>query len=60
MKKWLVVFVLLLLGIYWLFDHTAPMPLNHEQFGLYNHDIHRMIGIVFFLSAGLVWWKWKV
>ncbi len=35
--KTLVIVILVLFGLYWLFDHAAPMPLNHEQFGLYEH-----------------------
>ncbi|TSC88224.1 MAG: Uncharacterized protein G01um10145_933, partial [Microgenomates group bacterium Gr01-1014_5] len=29
----LTVVVLVILGLYWLIDHSAPLPLNHEQFG---------------------------
>jgi hypothetical protein len=29
------IIVLVLLGLYWLVDHYAPLPLNHELFGLY-------------------------
>lgn len=57
MKK-VVVLILVLLGIYWLVDHASPLPLNHEQFGLYNHMVHRLIGIVCFVAAGVVFWKW--
>ncbi|MBI4080940.1 MAG: hypothetical protein HY430_04180 [Candidatus Levybacteria bacterium] len=59
MKKQIVVVLLVLVGLYWLIDHTAPLPFNHEQFGLYQHGIHRIIGVVFFAAAGLAWWKWK-
>ena len=58
MKK-LIVVLLVLIGIYWLADHKAPLPFNHEQFGLYDHKTHHIIGTVFFVAAGLVWWKWK-
>ncbi|MBP9719196.1 MAG: hypothetical protein KBD46_01910 [Candidatus Levybacteria bacterium] len=58
MKKRLAVIALVLLGFYWLLDHANPLPLNHELFGLYNHDIHRAIGIVCFVAAGIVAWKW--
>ena len=58
MKNLPVIF-LIILGIYWLIDHSAPLPLNHEQFGLFNHNIHRIMGALFLLSAGLVSWKWK-
>jgi hypothetical protein len=57
--KAVVVILLFLLGVYWFFDHTAPLFLNHESFGLYNHDIHRLIGVVAVIAAGLVAWKWK-
>lgn len=56
--KALAIVVLIILGIYWLVDHAAPLPLNHEDFGLYNHTIHRIMGIVFLALAGLVAWKW--
>ncbi len=57
--KILVVVLLVLFGFYWLVDHTSPFPLNHESFGLYNHTIHRIIGIIFFIGAGFTWRKWK-
>jgi hypothetical protein len=57
--KILVIILLLILGFYWLFGHRAPFPLNHEQFGLYQHNIHRVLGVVLLIVAGLVWWKWK-
>ena len=57
--KIIVVVFLILFGLYWLFDHYAPLPLNHESFGLYAHNIHRVIGVVFLLAAGLVGWFWK-
>jgi len=59
MKKMLTVIVLVLLGFYWLLDHAPPLPLNHEMFDLYNHDVHRAIGFVCFFAAALVAWKWK-
>lgn len=57
--KILVIIALVLLGIYWLIDHTNPLPLNHEQFGLYDHTIHRIIGVIFLVTAGLVGLFWK-
>jgi hypothetical protein len=57
--KLAVVILLILLGIYWLVDHYPPMPFSHEQFGLYNHTIHRLMGIAFFIAAGVVYWKWQ-
>lgn len=59
MTKNIAIIVLVLLGFYWLFDHMAPLPLNHEQFGLYQHNIHRIIGVVLLAAAGLAAWKWK-
>ena len=59
MRKVLIIALLVLLGFYWLLDHSAPLPLNHDSFGLYNHDIHRIIGVVLFVIAGVVAWKWK-
>jgi hypothetical protein len=56
MKKLLII-VLLILGIYMLFFHYAPFPLNHEQFGLYNHTIHMAIGVILLSAAGFLWWK---
>ncbi len=58
MKKTIIV-VLVVLGLYWLVDHAAPLPLNHESFGLYEHNIHRIIGIVCLAAAALVAWYWK-
>lgn len=56
--KVVVVVLLVLFGLYWLFDHSYPLPFNHEQFGLYNHTVHRWIGVVLLVVAGVVWWKW--
>ena len=58
-KSIIAVIVLVIIGLYWLIDHTAPLPFNHEQLGLYQHNIHQIIGIVFLIVAGFVWWKWK-
>lgn len=58
-KKNIVVAVLVVLAVYWLFDHAAPLPLSHEQFGLYQHNIHRLMGVIFLVIAALVWWKWQ-
>ncbi len=57
--KTIAIIVLLLLAVYWLFDHHAPLPLNHDSLGLYNHTIHRIIGIVCLVAAVLVGWLWK-
>ncbi|MBX4210611.1 hypothetical protein KW783_01415 [Candidatus Parcubacteria bacterium] len=58
MKKTIII-VLVLLGIYWLFDHTSPLPFNHESLGLINHGIHRIIGVVCIVVAAFLGWKWK-
>ena len=57
--KYIVIIILVILGVYWLFGHTAPFPLSHESLGLYQHNIHRIIGVAFLIAAGLVAWKWK-
>lgn len=54
-----VVSILVLLGLYWLLAHTAPWPLSHEQFGLYQHTLHRILGVIFLVVAGVVWFKWQ-
>jgi hypothetical protein len=55
MKMGLIV-VLIIAGIYMLAFHYAPFPLSHESFGLFNHTIHRIAGVVLLVAAGLVWW----
>ena len=57
--KIFVLVLLVVLGLYWLIDHASPLPLNHEQLGLYDHNIHRIIGVVLLVIAGIVGWKWK-
>lgn len=57
--KTIVIVVLVILGLYWLLDHRSPLPLNHEQFGLYNHTVHRILGVVLLVAAGVVGWLWK-
>lgn len=56
--KMITVVLLTILGIYWLVDHSAPLPLNHDSLGLFNHDIHRIMGVVFLVAAVLAFWKW--
>ncbi len=57
--KTLVSIVLLLLGVYWLLDHHAPLPLNHDSLGLHNHTIHEIIGVVL-LGIGIFFsWRWN-
>jgi hypothetical protein len=53
-----IVSILVLLGIYWLFAHYSPIPFSHEQLGLYQHDIHRIVGVVFLIVATIVWFAW--
>jgi hypothetical protein len=50
---------LVLLGLYWLLDHSAPLPLSHESFGLFNHTAHRILGVVFLVVAAFLAWLWK-
>lgn len=58
--KTLIIVLLVLLGLYWLIAHTAPLPLSHESFGMYNHMVHRIIGVVLLVLAGFFTWKWKL
>lgn len=58
-KRIIAIIVLVSIGLYWLIDHTAPLPFNHERFGLYLHNIHGIIGVAFLIAAWLVWWKRK-
>ncbi|MBP9815573.1 MAG: hypothetical protein KBC63_04645 [Candidatus Levybacteria bacterium] len=56
--KQLIVIVLVLAGLYFMFDHTDPLPLNHEAIGLgVNHMAHSLFGIILLVVAGFVWWK---
>ena len=56
--KQIVVIVLIIAGLYFLLDHTDPIPLNHEAIGLgANHMAHSLFGIVLFVIAGFVLWK---
>jgi hypothetical protein len=56
--KSILVTAIAILGLYWLFAHYAPLPLNHEQFGLYDHTIHRIAGVILLVIAGLIFWLW--
>jgi hypothetical protein len=58
MKKAIII-ILVVVGLYWLFDHTSPLPLNHESLGLYEHSIHRVIGVVCLAIAAFFAWKWR-
>lgn len=57
--KMTVIVVLLLVAAYWLFDHSAPLPFNHDQLGLHDHNVHRAIGVIILVFAGLMAWKWN-
>ncbi|HEX3095836.1 MAG TPA: hypothetical protein VHQ20_01815 [Patescibacteria group bacterium] len=54
-----IIIALVLLGLYWLLDHHAPLPLNHDSLGLYNHEVHRIIGVVCLVAAGVCAYLWK-
>ena len=56
--KQLILIVLVLAGLYFIFDHRDPLPLNHEAIGLgVNHMAHSLFGIVLLVVASFVWWK---
>jgi glucose uptake protein GlcU len=58
--KQLSIIVLILAGLYFLIDHKAPLPLNHEAIGLgINHIAHSAFGIILFIAAGYLWWRNK-
>lgn len=58
--KQLIIIVLILVGFYFLIDHRAPLPLNHEAIGLgTNHIAHSVFGIILFIAAGYLWWRNK-
>lgn len=49
--------VLLLAGLYLMFVHTPPLPLNHEAVGLgTTHDAHTMFGVILLVAAAVVFW----
>ena len=54
--KKIIVVVLILLGLYFFFAHYPQFPLSHEELGLFNHDIHHIIGTGLITGAGVVWW----
>ncbi len=58
MKKF-VIGMLVVLGMYWLFNHYPPLPFNHEQLGMPFHTVHRILGVIFFVIAIILWKKWN-
>jgi len=57
-KKTFGVVALVLLGIYFMFFHTYPFPLNHEAIGLPPyHTVHTIFGVVLLAGAVYVWKK---
>ena len=57
-SKLVLVAVLIVAGLYFVIDHTPPLPLNHEAVGLgTNHMMHSAFGLVLLAVAGFVWWR---
>lgn len=57
-KKSAGVIVLVILGVYFAFFHTAPFPLNHEAIGLPPlHTLHAVFGVALLGMAGYIWMK---
>lgn len=57
--KIIVLAVLVVLGLYWLVVHSDPLPFNHDSFGLYDHTMHRTLGVILLAAAGGVGYAWK-
>ena len=55
MKRLLLPIVLVLVGVYFLFVHSDPLPLNHDSLGLHNHLIHSVIGVALLLGGGFMY-----
>ncbi len=56
--KQIGVIALVIIGVYFLIFHTAPLPLNHEAIGLPPyHVIHAVFGLVLLAVVGYVWKK---
>lgn len=50
--KTISVAVLVLLGVYFVFFHTNPFPLNHEAIGLPPyHMVHTIFGVALLVGA---------
>ncbi len=59
-SKLVLIAVLVIAGLYFVIDHTPPLPLNHEAVGLgTNHMVHTIVGVVLFVVAGAIWWQGK-
>ena len=57
-NKSIGVVLLALLGLYFMFFHTAPFPFNHEAIGLPPyHTVHTIFGVALLIAAGFVWKK---
>ena len=57
-KKSISVFVLVVLGIYFLVFHTPPFPFSHEAIGLPPfHLVHAIFGAILLVGAYVVWNK---
>lgn len=55
-KKIVSISVLVLLGVYFMFFHTYPFPLNHDTIGLPPfHMVHTIFGVVLLAGALYVW-----
>jgi hypothetical protein len=59
--EWAVFVLFVIVGLYFVLFHRAPLPLNHEAIGLGNmHFVHDIIGVVLIGIAGLIWWRsWR-
>jgi len=48
---------LVLAGLYMVFDHAPPLPLNHEAIGLGTwHTAHTIFGVILLVAAVVVFW----
>jgi hypothetical protein len=53
-----IIVLLVLLGLYWLFDHYTTL-ISHEALGLYYHTTHRIVGVICLALAAYLTWLWK-
>lgn len=57
-KKTVSLALLVIFGLYFVFFHTAPFPLNHEAIGLPPfHTVHTIFGLVLLVAALYIWKK---